>query len=543
MDLQDKIYSTLKQLVGVPSVSGTEGENLISQKIYNILSDMSYFKENNNKFGLGTIENDPLGRKYVWAIVSGKEESSDTIILTGHIDVVEVGEFGDLKPIAFDIEECTKRISELTTDPEALRDLKSGEWIFGRGTADMKSGIAIDIEMIREFSENRDFKGNLLFLGVPGEESNSEGMIASIPFLLKLQEEMKYNYVGAIVSECSIPKSEDEKFKRIYMGSVGKIMPLFFCVGKETHVGESFKGLNPNALVSEISRLLEGNPDYCDKVNSTTTPPPMSLKQTDLKELYSVQSPLLAAAYYNILTLSMSEEKLIGDLKELASKAFNNVLDGVKEKRENYIKMYSEEGQYIQVEPCVITYKELLSEVKSKDKNFENYIKEKVKLWKKEKKDNQTIAINIVKETYERYEHKRPMIIVSFIPPYYPHKYLHDTDEKSRKFIDVINKTIEYADEKFNEKIIKNDFFMAISDLSYTGIDEKLDLDCLSSNIVGYGITYDLPLESLSRLNIPGVVFGGEGKDFHKNTERLNVPYSLKIVPELYKHLINSLLK
>jgi arginine utilization protein RocB len=168
---------------------------------------------------------------------------------------------------------------------------------------------------------------------------------------------------------------------------------------------------------------------------------------------------------------------------------------------------------------------------------------EKVKTWRKEKKDNQTIAVNIVKETYEKYEDKRPMIIISFIPPYYPHKHLDDIDEKSRKFINVINDTIQYADEKFNEEIVKEDFYMGISDLSYTGIDNGMDLDNLSSNIVGYGITYDLPLQSLSKLNIPGIVFGGEGKNFHKYSERLNVPYSLKVVPELYKYMINSLFK
>ena len=84
---------------------------------------------------------------------------------------------------------------------------------------------------------------------------------------------------------------------------------------------------------------------------------------------------------------------------------------------------------------------------------------------------------------------------------------------------------------------------MGISDLSYTGMEGNQNFDSFTSNIVGYGITYDLNLEALSRLNIPGVVFGGEGKDIHKNTERLNMPYSLKVVPELYKYMIYSMLK
>ena len=124
-----------------------------------------------------------------------------------------------------------------------------------------------------------------------------------------------------------------------------------------------------------------------------------------------------------------------------------------------------------------MTYNELLSEVKKNNKDFEDYIKEKVQLWQKDKLDNQTIAINIVRETYEKYENKKSMIIVSFIPPYYPHKYLQGIDENHKEFISVIEGTIEYAQDKFNEKIIKDDFFMGISDLSYTGMDSNENLE------------------------------------------------------------------
>ena len=44
----------------------------------------------------------------------------------------------------------------------------------------------------------------------------------------------------------------------------------------------------------------------------------MCLKQMDLKELYSVQSPLYATAYYNMLTLKISEKDLMDNLKKLA---------------------------------------------------------------------------------------------------------------------------------------------------------------------------------------------------------------------------------
>jgi len=181
--LEGNIYSTLNQLVAVPSVSGTLGEKYAAEKIYEMVRDIPYFEDNTGKCGFGEIEGDPLGRSFVWAMLEGEKRSADTVLLTAHLDVVDIEGYGHLQPFAFDIEECTKRIGELELDDETRRDLESGEWIFGRGTADIKSGIASYIEIVREFSESRKFRGNILFLAVPGEESNSEGMIAAIPFL------------------------------------------------------------------------------------------------------------------------------------------------------------------------------------------------------------------------------------------------------------------------------------------------------------------------------------------------------------------------
>ncbi|OBR96927.1 succinyl-diaminopimelate desuccinylase [Clostridium ragsdalei P11] len=543
MSFKKNVYDTMRKLISVPSISGTKEECAAAEKIYEKILEIPYFKDNPENLGIEQIEDDPLGRSFVWAVVNGKENSSNSFILSGHLDVVGVEEFGHLKSMAFDVDECTKRISELNLDEDAMEDFKSGDWIFGRGTADMKFGVALNMELLREFSKERNFKGNLLLLVVPGEESNSEGMIAAAPFLLKLKEERKYNYCGMIISEPSIPERGEKESKRLYIGSVGKIMPLFFCVGKETHVGESLRGLNPNLLVSEINKLMECNPDLSDSVYDTVTPPPMCLKQMDLKEMYSVQSPLYSTAYYNILTLQVSYDEILSNLKELAQNAFENVLKDISKKREKFAKKSSQKLKFDNIEACVITYKEMLREVKSTHKDFEKYIDEKVKEWKNEKMDNQTIAINIVKATYELYENKRPMIIISFIPPYYPHKYLKAENSEGSKFINAVDSTIKYAGEKFQESIIKTNYFMGISDASYTGIDSDIPLAELISNIVGYDIIYKLPVKELSKLNIPVVIFGGQGKDLHKYTERLNVPYSFEVIPKLYRHMIYYMLR
>ena len=46
--MRDKIFKTLDRLVKIPSISGTEKENLAVDEIYNILMDIDYFKNNKN---------------------------------------------------------------------------------------------------------------------------------------------------------------------------------------------------------------------------------------------------------------------------------------------------------------------------------------------------------------------------------------------------------------------------------------------------------------------------------------------------------------
>lgn len=539
MNIRDKIMDTLLKLVAMPSISGTEDENLATEKIVEIISEIPYFKENPDNLKKVEVEGDSLKRKFVSALYCSSKPSKNTVIITGHLDVVAVEDFGHLKDLAFNPIELMKRIDELPLNKEAMDDYKSGEWIFGRGTADMKYGLALGIEILREFSARDDFEGNILFLAVPGEESNSEGMLAAVPFLLNLKNKYDYKYKALFVTENSIPKEIGDNKKRIYLGTAGKVMPLFLFVGKETHVYESHTGLNPNLLFSELNRLLELNPDFCDKDRGNVTPPPTCLKQTDLKELYSVQTPLMAAAYYNMLTLNLSIEKLIDKLKAISFKAFENTLNIIEENVSRFNEVSNSDNEREKITPNILMFSDVYDEVlKAEGENFEKHIGEMIKQWKGEQKDLQTIAINIMKETYARYSYKAPCIIIGFAPPYYPNKHLNESIKEDRSLLDIIEDAVKYSKDKFHTEIELDHYYMGLCDLSYTGIEDAKGLQTIASNIIGINKCYHIPVKELEELNIPSVVFGGFGKDFHKFSERLYMPYSLDIVPKLYEKVL-----
>ncbi|MCG4572359.1 M20/M25/M40 family metallo-hydrolase [Clostridium cochlearium] len=542
MNIKDKIMNTLLELVSVPGIAGTKSEGLTAEKTLSILEDIPYFQQHRENLNLIKIKSDPLNRSFVSALFCSSKPSKKTIILTGHLDVVDIEDYGHLKELAFNPIELKKRIKELPLDKDAINDLESGDYIFGRGTADMKFGLALHIELLRELSSRDDFEGNILFLAVPGEESNSEGMLAAVPHLLELNKKYGYKYIGLFVSECCIPKEIGDETKRIYLGTAGKVMPLFLFVGKETHVYESFSGLNPNLLATELNRLLELNPDFCDINKGNITPPPTCLKQTDLKELYSVQTPLMAASYYNVLTLNLSIDELIEKLKNLCFQAFHNTLNIIEKSVNKFASISNRNSLREEFEPKVLTYEEVYKKVKETlgDK-FDTYIQGKIEQWINENMDLQSIAINIMKETYLNYPDKSPAIIIGFAPPYYPDKHLMENKTDDMVLLKIIDNILEYAKDKFNTNIEKDHYYMALCDLSYTGITNKKGLNTIASNILGINKSYNLPVDELSQLDIPSIAFGGFGKDFHKFSERLNISYSFEVVPNLYEKAIYEL--
>lgn len=536
------LKDTMLKIVQVPGISGTESENLTCNKIYEILSDIPYFKKHPDNLKKVEIEGDILKRFFISALVEGKKNTKKTVILTGHFDVVGVEEYGHLKDIAFNPIEYTKRIGELKLDDDSRRDLESGDWIFGRGTADMKFGIALCIELLREYSEKKDFDGNILFIAVPGEESNSEGMIGAIKHLRRLQNEQHMEFIALLLAECYMPQEGDtDKIRYIHYGACGKVMPMFFFAGKETHVSAPFEGINPNLLASEVNRLIELNPIFCETEMNVTTAPPMCLKLNDLKDLYSVQTPIYATSYYNLITLKLEPQLLISKLKEICFKAFTNCIDIISERRAEYENICKNKVKYLEITPCVMTYEELYKNVKQiHGEKFEIFINEQIQKWREQGLENQKIAVNIIKQTYEKYPNKTPMILIAFTPPFYPDRY--PEGKNAEKLFEVIDSIIEYAKEKHNEVFMKADYFMGISDLSYTGLEQNYEVEKILSNMPGFNKNYILPFEHLKDIDIPAIVIGGYGKDFHKYTERLNLSFSFNVIPDVYEYAIDRLL-
>lgn len=529
----------LLEMVAVPSISGTFQEKEMSRKVTEILRRMDYFQTHPHLIFEKELQDDPLGRSYVAALMRGGGGSGRTIILLNHFDVVDTADYGDLADLAFSPLPLAAALDKLTLAPSVRQDLKAGSYLFGRGTADMKAGTALQLAVLQHLSRAEEgFRGNLLFLSLPDEEGSSRGALEALPFLSRLGEQFNLTYEAVINCEPAFPDYPGDEGRYIYTGSMGKVIAMFYCYGREAHAGEPMSGLNGHRLAAEICRLLEGNTDFCESLGTVTTPPPSCLKHLDFKRLYSVQIPHNAASYYNLFLLNENPRELLYRLKGLAFQAFENVLSRLNEEREKFSLRKKTPFSPVEWQPSVYTYQEFCRQFLSGEEKFP-----KEEAGDPEgRMDPRERALRLVDRVHGLGRESSPKIIVGFLPPYYPSVTVTGRNAREERLLATVKEVVQLARLQGLE-IKCCPSFPGLSDLSFFNLHSGEGLmSSLADNMPGYGKLYHLPLEDIGSLQVPVVNISTSGKDVHKYTERVDLTYSFDVLPPLILQAIQSIL-
>lgn len=540
-----KIEELTLELAGIRSIVGTKEENNVVERIYDKFRQMKYFKNHPERVKYVPVSNDPLGRKSVLALVKGeKVNSKKTLVLIGHTDTVGTSDYGVLEEYATRPLELAQRLTELTLPEEVLKDLESGEYLFGRGIFDMKCGVATLMTIMEYLSDDvENFEGNLIFAAVCDEEGNSGGMLSVVPELIRLREQEGFEYLAVVDTDYSAPRFEGDTTRYIYVGTIGKLMPSFYIVGSEAHCGDPFKGLDPNHISSAILQEIDFNTKYCDEAEGEVTVPPISLRQQDLKQEYSVQTAKTSYLYFNYGTHSSAPDKVLDKVMDGARIAFQKVVDSLNEEYKQYCQASGFPHEELPWRPRVISYQELYQRVKvEKGREVDEKMEAlQQKLLADSSIDERIFALRMVETLHSMWSDQDPVVIAYYSPPYYPHIYVKGETPLERKLLDVISEVIQETDTCYDIKMRK--FYPYISDLSYAAApQEENAVDSLKQNMPGFGAKYSLPLEEMQRLNLPVVNIGPFGKDAHKFTERLERGYSFNVAPQLVYKTIMKLL-
>jgi len=543
--MKEELIELTKSMVKVPSVNGTSGEHDIGVFIENYLRDIPYFKKHSDQVIIQSLKDDPLNRRSVFALLKGeKDDNKKTIIFHGHTDTVGVEDYGDLAEYAFDCDKLMERLSKIKLPDDVRWDLESGEYIFGRGACDMKSGDAVFMVLIKHIAEHiEDFSGNILLSCNPVEENLHTGIIEGIDTLIDLKNKHDLEYVLAINNDYTCPMYQGDKHQYIYTGVVGKLLPCFYVRGRETHVGQCFEGFDPTTVVAGLVKKINLNPEFSDGYKGEYSLPPTVLKMKDLKPWYNVQTAKEAFVYFNYFVHNKGMEDIVAGLMDSARSA---VKDSLSEYNSNYQKYCSLSGKdYTAIDyPChVMTFEELRKLADKNNKTGEDIDELLTKITKEQEDkgvDKREIPIELIRTLLSKAGIYESVVVMYFAAPYCPHNTLQDADEELIQRLGKITKEIEQEE---NVEYNIHRFFPSLSDSSYLAIDDsESSIEHLKQNFPQMDSLYPLPIDKIRSLGIKAVNFGVHGKDAHKWTERLYVPYSFDILPKLIQKALKEFL-
>ncbi|MFT9848565.1 M20/M25/M40 family metallo-hydrolase [Aneurinibacillus sp. REN35] len=543
----DEVLSLTKELVHTESIVNSEGEQVLAKQIYNQVKAWPYFAQHPQQVRCIQTVHDNVTRSNVLACVRGtKTKSQRTIILMGHIDTVGIDDYGQLKDVACNPDALMTALRKESLPSSIQAQLESNEWLFGRGVLDMKSGVASNLYLLRYYAEHpEELAGNLVLVAECDEEDSSHGILSALYPLKEWEEQYGFDYIAAINSDLVSPRYEGDTNRYVYKGTVGKLLPSFYITGAETHVGACFEGLDPNFIASELTRLIDYNPELCDEAYGEITAPPVSLKQMDLKPSYTVQTALAAYVYYNFLVYSWSPKEVLEKLKSYATQAFDHALELFDQRYRTYCERSGEPYQKAPWTTRVYTYEELHEQLT--DEWGERYTTHmtayRQELAEDPSLDSRMYAARVVEEAWKWMKDKRPAIIVFYSSIYSPRVELTDQTEKERNLSAALEEAVAYVQPHYEHPIQIRHFFPYISDMSFVALsDDEESIQSEAANNPSFGYKYNVDYDAIRALNVPVINVGPYGYDAHKKYERTEIKFSLEIVPNITNRMIRSLL-
>lgn len=522
------------ELTRWPSVTGTPDEAAFAGRLHGLLAGTPYFRAHPDQLKTIDSHGDPMTRN-VLALVRGSGRRC--IVLAGHFDTVSIANYGTLAPLACEPEPLLEALlAELSSRPlnaaetQAFNDLKSGDFIPGRGLLDMKSGLAAGIAVLERFAATEDRIGNILFAATPDEENSSRGMRSLRNALAATAREWDLDIIGGINLDASGCDKDGEEGRAVYLGSVGKFAPFAYVTGRPTHAGYPFNGTSAHLIASEIVRTMDTNPALSDEAHGEHSPPPVCLEVKDLRDGYEVTTPSRVWLSFNWLTHRRNAASLLDDFRGIVTSALDRALTLQRGNAETFAATGTATAQP-PLEGQVFTYEDVykragerggaaaLGRIAEIEASLEGAV------------DPLTVTRQIVAATVLEAGIEGPAVVIGFSSLHYPLVHIDQTGNAGRTFHRRIGDVMRMVSARHGTGIKFKQIFAGISDMSYLGYrPDARDADLIAANTPA-GAFADRPPEDL--LSFPVVNIGPWGRDYHQKWERIHTPYSFGVLPDL----------
>ena len=209
-------------------------------------------------------------------------------------------------------------------------------YLNGRGSQDMKGGIACFITAISDFIKNKNFKGSISIIIAADEETTGLGTPAIIKYLKSRGEKIDFS----IVAE---PSSNNSIGDEIRIGRRGSMNGTITVYGKSGHSAFYGSYINPCTALAKIITKLKST--SLDKGTKFMPPSNLEFTKMNVENLSENVVPQSASAKFNVRFNSNYKSF---SLKKKLNKTINSVAK--KEKCKTRVE-YKVSGEAFYTEP------------------------------------------------------------------------------------------------------------------------------------------------------------------------------------------------
>ena len=538
----ERVKEISYRLVSWPSESGTAGEAAFADRLAGLLREIPYFRDNPQDIAVLDSHGAPMAKNVV-AVVRGAGRKA--LALGGHFDTVETANYLDLQPLACQPDALKAALlADLESRPlsaaetRARADLRSGDFIPGRGMLDMKSGIAAGIAALERFSEMPDRRGNLILFATPDEERNSRGMRALRDALPGLMKRWNLDISGGVNLDSTSDQGDGSEGRAIYHGTIGKLLPFAFVLGQSSHASYPFEGVSAHRIAAEIMLAFEANPALCDTGHGEVSPPPICLEAKDLRGGYEVTTPDRVWLGFNWLFHSRAAADLQADFNAIVTAAMDRALSDFGAKAKAYADLTGSGAGTPGSAGRVIPFAELRAEAFRSPGVAERYAALEREL---EGNDNPLdVTRRLVTLMAAEARLTGPAVVTGFSSLHYPHSHVDEASAAGRDFAAAIEAARRSIEARHATSFKRREYFTGISDMSFFGTAGDAADNAVVAENTPASLWVDRP--PADALAYPVVNIGPWGREFHQRLERLHAPYAFDIVPKFLMEIVRRVL-
>lgn len=541
----ERVADLARRLVSIHSETGTPDEAAFADGVVEILREIPYFRDNPQDVHVRASHGEPPARNVV-AMVRGS--GGDAFVLAGHYDTVSIANYHELAPLARSpdalrdalVADLRARRDLNPQEARALADLESGSFLPGRGMLDMKSGLAAGIAALERFAATPDRRGTLVFCCTPDEERDSRGMRALRDWLPELLAERGLAPVGAINLDATSDQGDGAEGRAVYEGSIGKLMPFAFVVGRSAHASYPFEGVSAQLVATEIVRRIEMNAALADDGDAFASPPPICLEARDLRDGYEVTTPERVWLAFNWLYHALTPEALFDRFRREVAAGVDAALRTIREQAAAYA---AKSGARVPAPPRsarILTYAELAA-LAAREAGADFEARMALRQASVEGIDNPLAASRVLVDwlaSLARLE--GPAVVTGFASLHYPATGLDPREPADAKLRAAVAASIAALDDDPERRLVWRRYFEGISDMSFFGRTAAGASTIVAENTPPRRLV-DRP--DAAALRCPMVNVGPWGREFHQRLERVHTPYAFDVLPRIVADVAERMLR